>query len=424
MSKESGSAKKAGISAGIYLFSGILNRSIPFLLLPVLTSYLSTEEFGTWSVFQVCFTFILPFVRMSCGVQISKDYFNVSNEEIGKKIFNLLLLFIIIGIGLSAIFYGYLSVFNSPIDLTSPKLLVLIPLIGIGNSIHQSNLTVLRNRQKAVQFGVYEILYTAINLLVALYFVKYSDYGWISMVFGISSASVSLGIIGFITLYVTKKIKLEADRKKIASLFSFGLALIPHALSTTVISLSDRLFIDYYVDKSTVGLYTVAYTFSMLLTLFSESFVKAWTPWLYSKMANITEAKKSTIVKYSYAYFVTILVGCFVVYLIVPYLIEYMVDESYYGAKSYVLYIVLGLGFNAMYIIVFPYSAYLGKTKVLSMFMFFIAFLNLVLNYILVPKYGAIGAAIATSIVYGLKFIFTFIYTNKIYSMPWFKSIR
>ena len=73
---------------------------IPFLLLPVMTRYLTPAEYGKLSIFLIFIALYRPFIGMSLQTNISKNFFRVSKAEISLYIGNILAILLF-----SSIFY-------------------------------------------------------------------------------------------------------------------------------------------------------------------------------------------------------------------------------------------------------------------------------------------------------------------------------
>ena len=77
-------------SSGVYGVSTILNRAIPFLLLPVLTRYLSPEDFGKVALFTVAVNLMLPFVGFTTDSAIGRQYFERDRIDLASYVTNCL----------------------------------------------------------------------------------------------------------------------------------------------------------------------------------------------------------------------------------------------------------------------------------------------------------------------------------------------
>ena len=82
-------------SSVIYLGSSILNKAIPFLLLPILTKYLSPEEYGVLSIFQLIISFFIAFIGMAIHTNVSKNFFKYTKKQTSLIIGNILIILLL-----------------------------------------------------------------------------------------------------------------------------------------------------------------------------------------------------------------------------------------------------------------------------------------------------------------------------------------
>src|SRR5690554_439730 len=75
-------------SAGIYTMTNVINKSIPFFLLPVLTRYLSPTDYGIVSMFGVLVSFVTPFTGLNVHGAIARMYYEKDTVDIKEYITN------------------------------------------------------------------------------------------------------------------------------------------------------------------------------------------------------------------------------------------------------------------------------------------------------------------------------------------------
>jgi O-antigen/teichoic acid export membrane protein len=402
----------------IYLGGTVLNKAIPFLLLPIFTSYLATNEFGVMSIYLMMISFFSAFIGMSLNTNISKNFFKYSKEQLALMIGNILillssaaLLYFLITLSIS-FFYDVL--FSIP-----SKWVLVIPLISFMQMLTTINLTILRNEGNAIIYGVFEIVNTLLNIGIALLVLMYFEMGWISRPIGIISAFSIFGV--FSILYMNKHgyIKLKYKREEIKKILKLSTPLIPHVVGAIIIGLSDRFFIEKMISIEVVGVYSVGYMIGQVVMIFTEAFIMAWPPWFYKTLSEPTELKKRMIVKYSYIYILAVFTIALLISGVAKLVIPYFVDERYQDAGKYVFWIAIGYAIHGVYKILFPYIVHVNKTAFLGISTMIAAVLNLVFNYFLIDLYGAIGAAYATAIAFGVSAVLVFWYQNKHHKMPW-----
>ena len=412
---------KSGIvkNFGVYAATSIISQALPFFLLPILTTYLTPDEYGFIGVFQVMISFAVAFVGMGMASNITRNFYSKDKKYISAVISNLLIVLLTTTLILSFGIFLYLYFLGLPFDMPL-HWMIFLPIIAFMNMIGQFNLTMLRNKKKAFQYGLLEVLKTFLGLMVSVLLVVIFLYGWEGRLYGILLAEVFIGVIGIMTLFKEEYINFNVDKKIIKDILTVSVPLIFHTMGIAIIMLSDRFFLDRMIGKEAVGLYTVGYQFGMIVLLAVTAFNNAWGPWIYEQLAKINQKKKKRIVMLTYLYNVVVVILAFIITALSHFLMRYMVAEEYCEGSVFVIWISLSYAFWGMYMIVFPYLVHAKKTYFLGFITASVAVLNLVLNYYLIKKNGAVGAAQSTLISYIILYFAVWAYAQKIYPMPWF----
>ena len=406
-------------NSSIYLGSSMLNKMIPFLLLPIMTSYLSPEEYGTLSIYVILISFYGAFVGMAMQTNISKNFFKVSKEDLSLIIGNILII-LSLTFTISMLFTYCITLFFDNIFSIPTSWLLVIPFISVMMMINEINTTILRNEQRAYMFGIFQIFNTFIKMSLTIVFLVVFSLSWYSQVLGILLGSTVFFMVSIFYMRQRDYISMRLHREKIKSILRISLPLIPHVIGGVVIAMSDRLFIEQMVGIEAVGIYSVGYMFGMVVLLFTDAFIKAWSPWFYKSIVNPTAEKKIKIVKYSYIYIVSIFILAIVISYVGEWVLPYVVDEKFYNAKEYILWIALGYAVHGVYKIFFPYLVHINKTTFLAFSTLLAAIINVILNYFFIHYYGAIGAAYATIVSFLVSAILVFLYQKNHLDMPWF----
>ncbi len=401
----------------IYLTTSSINRLIPFLLLPIMTKYLLPEEYGLLSVYMLFITLFTAFIGMNMHLNISKNFFQVSKDKMAIIVGNI---FILLLITFGIYFFAVLFLAPNHIFSIPFKWFLFIPIISLLMMVNVINKTILRNEGKALLFGGFEISHSVINMGATLILLIICGFGWYAQVYGLLLSYAIFFIVGLVYIKKHNYIVLKYDKAVFRNLLKVSLPLIPHVLGGVLLTMSDRIFIEKMIDIETVAIYSVGYTFGMIVLLFSQSFIKAWNPWFYKKLASPSDKNKRLVVKYSYLYIIGILVLSLFVAFFGSYILPYFVDKAYYEAASYIFWISIGYAMFGMYQIFFPYLVHIEKTSFLAISTTIAAISNLILNYLCINSFGAIGAAYATFLSYFIMFLLVSVYTQRHYKMPWF----
>ena len=405
-------------NTGIYTIMSIINAAIPFLLMPILTRYLSPEEYGIVSMFSLVVSIVLPFIGLNVDGAISRMYYEREHINLSEYIYNGIMIIVFNSFIMGLIFY----IFAEPIaQITSypEDYLWIVIIYVVCQMIVKIILVLWQVREKAVSYGTFNISLTATNLLLSLIFVVGLSMGWQGRVYGQLIALIIFAIIAIIILNRNKWIKKSYNKEYIKKILKFGLPLIPHSLSNSIISMSDRFFITNMVGVAETGIYTVGHQIGSIINLLATAFNNAYIPWLYERLKKDEYATKVRIVKFTYIYFAALLLIAIVAGIVAPPFLSMFLGDSYSDSSSYVIWVAIGYAFNGMYLMVVNYIFYEQKNSSLAMITFGTAILNIVLNYFFIKAFGAIGAAQASTLIYFIKFVLVWIMSAKVHKMPW-----
>lgn len=402
----------------IYLSSSILSKSVPFLLLPIMTKYLTPEEYGVLSIYLICISFYTAFIGMNIHTNISKNFFKIEKKELAVYIGNI---FYILGFSFIVyfIFTYILTIFWNEVFSIPSNWLLIIPFISVMIMINELNTTILRNEQRAYMFGIFELSNMIIKMGLTILFLLIFSLNWYSQVIGTFLGCLLFLILGIGYMKKRDYISMKFDKEKIKSILNISIPLIPHVLGGVIIAMSDRFFIERMIGLEAVGIYSVGYMFGMVVMLFTDAFIKAWSPWFYKNLAEPSDSKKEKIVKYTYIYIIGIFLLSIIISIVGIFILPYFVDEKYFAAKEFILWISLGYAVQGVYKIFFPYLVHISRTTFLAFSSIMAAILNLIFNYVFIKEFGAIGAAYATILSFLVSAILVFWYQQKHYFMPW-----
>lgn len=407
----------------IYLLSGVAGKAVPFLLLPVLTRYLTPSEFGLVAIFQLGIQLSQAVSGLSLNVNISRYFFSRNKEEIATLIFDIYLILLSSCFLLLAILFISVLFFDNFFGLPSRWVLAL-PFLAFMSMSNLLNQTLLRTMERPISFMKYEIGLAAANFILIVFFVVFLTLSWEGQNVAVSISLIIFGILALRNIVKEGYVRVNFNFLWVRKILSVSLPLVPHAIAGVVISVSDRFFLERMVGIDAVGVYSVGYYFGMVIMLFSDAFVKAWNPWFFKKMANPNPAGKKLIVKYTYAYIVALSIGAIFYSKVAVFILPFVVAEAYLGAVEYIPWICLGYVLFGVYQIFFPYFIYSGKTIRIAIATVIAAMVNLVANYFLIKEYGPVGAAYATILAFAVSSLIVVCMACGQVKMPWLSTDR
>jgi len=402
----------------IYTVSDFLNKMIPFALLPLLTHYLTPEDYGIISMFFIFVSILGVIMTLETNTAIGVKFFKVSRDTLKIYIGNILL---IISLATSAVFvvlFLFSNWFSKILALPVEWIFigVVVTLLQFLTTI---NLLLWQSEQKAIPFGLYKISETIINLSLSLVLIVGFGMGWEGRLIAVSLTTILVGLVSFSLLFKRDFIDFTIRKDIIKDSLNFGLPLMPHALSSWFRTSVNRVFLTTLLSASATGIFTVSFQISSVISVIAYAFDKAYGPKLYEKLKDITEFEKKSIVKYSYLYFLSLLCLAFLFSLTAPVFIDLFLDEKFQESKKYIVWISFGFSFYGMYLIVVKYVLFSQKTHLLSYLTISTSLVHVVLSYFFVLNYGILGAAQAMMISSLVSFLSVWWLSNRVFPMPW-----
>lgn len=237
-----------------------------------------------------------------------------------------------------------------------------------------------------------------------------------------------MGALGVIAVTVAILVRLRPtgpDGGLLRSALGFGLPLVPHALSAWVLNLSDRFLIGLLIGLSAleaqtaIGIYSFGYQLGQVVSLVALSFNAAWVPYFY---ANGERPEGPAVLREM----TTLATGALAVLAvgiaaIAPEATSLLASERWGSAAdeaaSVVPLVALASLAYGVYFMVVSAVFLVRRTRWLPLLTLGAGVANVVANLLLIPRYGILGAAIATLVGYGVLTVATALYARRGYPL-------
>lgn len=410
----------------VYVVTDGINKAIPFVLLPIISRYLTPSEYGIVTNYNVFISVLGALVYLCTGGVIPVMYFKLPKDEIKVYVSNMLVvntasvIICLIGIFLfSGTLEEHLN-FSLTYQLSA---IILVWFTAIG----YANLVLWRCEEKPLKFGIYNISSSLLNAIFTIILVVVLLKGWQGRALSIFFSAIIMGIVSLFILYKKGYLVMKISKEYIKSVLVFSIPIIPHALSFWIKSGADKIMLTDLCGLSENGLYSVAVTWGAIVSMVMVAFSNSYSPWLFKKLAVYDKDKEGTLtdqkrlVKIIYLSLIVIFVIVFFLYIISHILIGIMYPESYSGSKEYLPYVMISQAFNGAYLLFVCFLHYTFKTKILGITTFTLSLVQIALAYFLILKTGPMGVAYSSVIGSFLTFVVIAIYGIRVYKLPWFK---
>lgn len=380
----------------IYGIGGALGRAISILTVPLLTFYLIPEDFGVIAMLLMLGALLTPVFSLGLGTSIGITYFDVGagQKEKDSILWTAFLLLIISALALvlftwfmkeeiSRFFFDTQSYsFTIFIALTAASLSIPLQVWQLG----------LQFRNKAMAYMASSFLTSLISAGLILYFVIYIDQS-------VSAYFEALLIGQIVTLVLFMLVGSYGCRFGFSGniarkMLVYGAPMIASFFFLFVIQNGVRYPLEYFSGLADVGIYMIGTSFGMVMSIFTNAFSTAWTPYALSFSDKHKEAC-DILPKVTFMFLVLGGVGVMLFfYFAKPALLAFTAND-YHEA-----YLVVGFAaacqFLTTYFAMLLPPLYYGKKVYLVTYVQAISALIAIVLYIgMIPIWGIVGAAFA-----------------------------
>jgi polysaccharide biosynthesis protein len=385
-----------------FSIGGYVNALIGLLTVPIVTRILSPEQYGIASLISIIVEMLVVFCSLALDQSFVRFFYEVEEEERGKLLKDCLYYPVFITIFSSLIIFIFRNQISIFILGKKEKVIWLIIIFSIVALIIKSfAFLVVRMQQKGGLYSFFYILIKVVEFSFILLFFKIygNDYKVIVLATLFSTLITSL-----LMIVVERKIWRLVGKRRIEKkeLLKFSAPLVLTLALTWVFASSDKITIKIFSNLRELGLYSGAFRIVSVISVIQTGFTSFWTPFIYERYSknpdDLVFYKKAN----DYLSLIFFLIG--ITILATRNIIIILLGEKYYDS----LFIVPMLIFvPIMYLISETTMMGIGFKKKSKYFLYIsiiVAVFNIVGNILLVPKYGAKGAAISTGISYIIFF--------------------
>jgi O-antigen/teichoic acid export membrane protein len=273
-------------------------------------------------------------------------------------------------------------------------------------------LSFLRSQEKSAKYTLTTLSRFFLILGLNTYFVLVLKWNLFGILIGNLTAQAVVLLLLIPT--ITRTINFSYSKSLLKKLLTFGIAVIPAGLAMWVMDLADRYLLNYFSGPAEVGIYALAYKFGYVISVtLVAPFQLAW-PTVSFSLASKKESKK--IYGAVLTYF--LLISSFLALVLTffsPDLIPIISTPEYLKAAPIVVLIAFSYIFLGLHFIIVIGLHLKDKSKYYPILVVIPGLLNLILNYLLIPRYGIIGAGITTFFSFLIMLILTVLLVKKYY---------
>jgi O-antigen/teichoic acid export membrane protein len=409
------SFKSFGRSIGLVGIAQAIDRFKGLIIIPILTKNITTGDYGIYSLVLITILFLQPIILLGYDSGMLRFLSLREKRNISQGISTGIVVALTTGIILSLVLFlssDFLSTTVLKDESIGYAIKLALPLL-ILTAINTILLGSFRIFGLITWYSIVVIIKTIFELLITSILVLFG--------YGLYGAIISLIITEFfasiimIILIAKHAGPAYPNFSSVKPYLLYGLPLVPTSIFLFIVAYSDRYLIEYFLGIDEVGFYSAAYGIGSIILVFSAYIMYVLRPIAYKLFDCKEESKVKNFLSYSWKYIILFSVpSAFGLSLLAKPIILILTTSEFVETGIIVIPLVAfsiifyGLG-DIFGLILLIYR----KSGLFSIIIGISAFINLVLNIILIPKLNVLGAAISTLLAYMIYLFIICLWSRK-----------
>ena len=379
------------------------SKLLVFLLMPLYTALLSPSQYGTAELITGTANLIMPF---AC-VGITNGIFRFAAEKGTDREGVFSSGMVLLGAGLcGTVLLGAVALCIGAAWRTEILLVVLYVLAADLQAVCAQY---VRAVDRTRLFAVQGILNTLVTVGFNILFLMAFDLGVTGYVLSTVVGNLLTTAFLVVSARLWRVFRLShVSRTAMRELFRFSLPMVPTTICWLITDLSDRYLVSWFCGEAVNGVYSAAYKIPTIVNLVSGIFMQAWQ---FSAVVQSADGEEcSRFYSQVFRGFLSVIfIGSGGLILLSPWLCRLLLNSAYHEAWRYMPTLLCSAALES--VVSFLASVYMVRKKSMHSFLTAVAGtgLNLLLNFLFIPRTGtfggALGAAIATLIGYAAVWV-------------------
>ncbi len=393
----------------IFAISSFGTKFLSFLLVPLYTNVLTTEEYGVADLITTTATLLIFVLTINIADAVLR--FSIERKSKQEEILSYGIRVIILGTLWCAIGLGIVVLVGV---LDWPLYYYLFVLLSFSfTALYQVLTNYLRGIDKVKQVAIAGIISSAAIItgnIIFLLVIRLGIVGYlVSLILGPMVASIycMIAINEPLVIYLRN----FCDKVTRIEMREYCFPLIFNNVALWINAFLDRYFVTYYKDVGANGIYSVASKIPTILATCYTVFSQAWN--LSAIKEFDSDDKDGFFAKTYSVYNALVCVVCSVLILSNIFLAKILYAKKFFMAWQYSSVLLLSVMFNSLTIIIGSVFSAVKETKAIATTTVISAVVNTVLNIFLIPLMGPLGAAIATAAAYFVMWVIRLVLSRK-----------
>lgn len=409
-------------NASVYVTGSFIQRAFEFLLIPLWTRFLNTEDYGIVGAMNVYLSVLFTVLLLGLAGSVTRQYYDFLDDPAEQKRYVTSVSLFQLGAGLAITLlldrlgpaiWRAMNLESIPFD-PFVRLMIwsayLRTLIQIPMTLYQVEQK--PGRYLSVQYSTFFANFLSAMLLVVVFRMGAAGQMWSTFI-----AALVVGVV-FTLLMYRQWFVAAFDWKHVRSALAYGLPLVPHAVAGWALNAAGRLILQWNVSLSELGLYTLGYNLGLVMNVLVMAINQAWSPFYFRMMEK--DSKPNPTMRRVVSIYIALLgILCLAGILYAGDVVHLLLPEKYFGGVPFVGPVLLGYFLFGLYYFAISPVFFYKKTRVVPLLTGSAAVINVVLNLLFIPRFGALGSAWVTTFTYALLLLSALVIGQRYQPVPY-----
>lgn len=387
-------------NTGIIAIGQLSSKLFTFLLLPVYTSLLLPDDFGTIDALQTAISLALYVItlQLECAVfRYLIENRNVPEDQKSYVTSGLIVIFLMLLLMLVVI--SFVNVF---IEIPYNKLFA-ISILSQSLYLYFSNMA--RGLGKNIDYAITSFIVTFSSLVTNVVLIVGFNQGGYSILIALIVSNILGAVYYFFKLKIWEYLNIRYySKKRLKIMLSYSLPLIPNAVSWWIANTSDRIIILLFIGASANGIYAAANKIPTIYTTIFSIFNVAWAESVSLAMKDKDcKVYINKMINKSFKFFSflnLLILSC------VSLFFNFLIGKQYEDSYIHIFILLIAIFVNSLCSLQGGILGGMKNTKAIGWTTTVGAIANLLLNLFLVDFIGLYAASLSTLISYLLIYYF------------------
>lgn len=406
---------------GHTLIYGLGNYGIKvlgFLLIPLYTRFLAPADYGVMALVSMYTQVMFVLMNLGQSTSLFRFYYEHDTQE-GRDRVVAASLWIVLLFALPMAAIPFL--FNAPLAqlILGDSALWFLMCIGTATVLAKVLLrmpfAIMRAHDQSKRYASWSLARNALGLVLAIVLVAGFHLGATGVV--LSQFLAEIVFCFLLTGMTFQSLRAGFHWKDIKDQLLFGLPFVPIGVASFVLDLTDRWFLKHYYSTAEVGIYSLGYRFAEILTFVVTAFQLSWPQFLFR---NRKEPNAPQLYADMTSYYLALMLFLWLgLAVFAPELLRIMATPQFYSAATLIPIVSFALVLDGMGWMFNIGALFSKKTLLRTASVALGAAVNLTLNFLLIPRYGMMGAALSTFFGFATQMSTTLILSLRVYHVPY-----